>query len=322
MRSGFLASPGGALLLAKPTGEADAYVRRLLLTVVIVLSCTLAGFPVGFTGTNTGAIVDGGTPTPTCGATRDVNFNVSGFTGQVGAVGVQFTMNPAHTWIGDLQISLIAPNATSHVIFSRVGANAAGDVGDNANLSGTYAFRDLTMQNIWTSAASSTDNNFIIPPGAYRTQGPGPHANDSPGPAFTSMNTVFATVPAANVNGTWTLRFLDCAAQDTGTVSAAQLNLLSPSASYSMLSGRVTTASGAGIRNTLVTVSGGNLSEPRIAATGSFGYYTFDGLEAAQSYIVTVSAKRFTFENPTVLVNLDQDLTDVDFTASELPLSN
>jgi len=273
-------------------------------------------FAATFTGTNTGAIPDGGTPNPTCGAPRNIAFAVSGFSNSVGAVSVSFTMNPAHTWIGDLQVSLIAPNSTTHLLFSRVGANTATDFGDDANLSGTYTFNDIATQNIWTVAASNGTTGFNIPAGSYRTQAAGPDPTDSPGPAFTSINAAFVSVPPASVNGTWTLRFLDCAAGDTGTVSAASLTLLSVSAAPAGFSGRVSTRSGAGIKNALVTVSGGNLSAPITRITNTFGYYRFDGLEAGQSYVVSVLAKQATFDQPSILVNLIDNLAGVDFVSN------
>lgn len=270
-----------------------------------------------FIGTNTGAIADGGSPNPTCGAARNIQFIVSGLPTGYGSGSVSFTMAPQHTFVGDLQVSLIAPNSTAHTLFSRVGANNATDFGDNANLDGTYTFNDLATANIWTVAASSADTNFDITNGSYRTQAAGPFANDSPGPAFTSMNAAFASLDASQINGTWTLRFLDCAGGDTGTVSAASLTLIPTLAGESMLSGRVVTAQGAGIRNAIVTVSGGNLTRPRSLATGTFGRYQFNGLDSGETYVVTVSAKRFSFGTPSMLVSLDQDLDDVNFVSNE-----
>ena len=86
-----------------------------------------------------------------------------------------------------------------------------------------------------------------------------------------------------------------------------------PSAAGASISGRVVTAYGQGIRNVIVTVEGGNLIQPVYCVTGPFGYYRFDDLPAGQTYVVTVSAKRFTFANPTRAVNLDDELLNFDF---------
>lgn len=80
------------------------------------------------------------------------------------------------------------------------------------------------------------------------------------------------------------------------------------------VSGRTTDRNGRGVRNIRVVVSGGALTEPRTALTGPFGYFRIDGLRAGQTYILTVSGKRYIFQNPSRVVSLGDDLADVDFT--------
>lgn len=84
------------------------------------------------------------------------------------------------------------------------------------------------------------------------------------------------------------------------------------------LGGRVLTADGAGIRNAVVTVSGGNLPTPLTAQTGSFGYYNFQGLQAGTTYTVTVTTKRFTLSQPTRTVTPQTNVSDFDFVANPL----
>lgn len=288
------------------------------LTAAICLVLVSHATAATYIGTNTGAIPDGSNPVPTCGTARDIQFAVSGFTGGFGSGSVSFTMAPQHTWVGDLQVSLIAPDATSHLLFGRVGQNAAsGDFGDNANLDGTYTFNDLATSNIWTVAASAAGNNFDITNGSYRTQANGPSSTDSPGPAFTSLNAAFASMDPANINGNWTLRFLDCAGGDTGTVSAASLTINPTLAGDVVLGGRVLSAKGAGLRGAVVTISGGTLAEPQSVTTGTFGHYIFDGLDAGQTYVVSVAARRYTFQTPAMLVSLESDLSEVNFVSNQ-----
>ena len=91
---------------------------------------------------------------------------------------------------------------------------------------------------------------------------------------------------------------------------------MATSAAAAAISGRVTSADGRAISNALITISGGGMPEPLTVATGHFGYYTFEGLQTGQSYLVTVSgAKRNTFANPTRVVNLQDDVTDANFVA-------
>lgn len=99
--------------------------------------------------------------------------------------------------------------------------------------------------------------------------------------------------------------------------AGCSVNLVAPTAANSRISGRVTTANGNGIRNATITVSGGNLTQPLSVKSGAFGAYSFDELESGATYIVTVSAKKFSFENPTRTVNLSEDVSDADFVSGE-----
>jgi len=53
----------------------------------------------------------------------------------------------------------------------------------------------------------------------------------------------------------------------------------------------------------------------RSAATSTFGYDAFYGVEVGQTYVLEVTSKRFTFANPTRVLSLQDTLTVVDFTA-------
>jgi hypothetical protein len=86
-------------------------------------------------------------------------------------------------------------------------------------------------------------------------------------------------------------------------------------AANASISGRALTADGRGIRNASVSIilPGG---EVRTVSTGSLGYYTFTDLPAGQAYVLSISAKRYRFENPTRVITLDDDLTGLDFIAN------
>ncbi|MGB7202253.1 MAG: carboxypeptidase regulatory-like domain-containing protein [Pyrinomonadaceae bacterium] len=89
---------------------------------------------------------------------------------------------------------------------------------------------------------------------------------------------------------------------------------LTPTSANVSVSGRVLTAHGQGIRNARVTLTS-STGAPRTAITGSFGYYRFDDVEVGQTYIVSVRSKRFQFSNPTQVITLLDELTDLTFTA-------
>lgn len=90
-----------------------------------------------------------------------------------------------------------------------------------------------------------------------------------------------------------------------------------PTAANAEISGQLTTASGEGIRNATVMITGGTLTEPIYVQTGTFGYYKFSNLPVGQTYVVTVISKRFTFANPSRVINLLESLTDENFVAEQ-----
>ncbi len=90
-------------------------------------------------------------------------------------------------------------------------------------------------------------------------------------------------------------------------------NEAAPTAANASLSGRVTTAGGRAISNVMLQLSGGELTEIKYARTNPFGYYSFQDLPVGQSYVLTAASKRFQFSNQSRVVNLDENLTDVDF---------
>ncbi|MGI8813319.1 MAG: hypothetical protein ACR2IH_12455, partial [Pyrinomonadaceae bacterium] len=166
-----------------------------------------------------GAIPDATTTGPGAfGAPRDVTFTVSGLTGNVTSVSVNF--NASHTFVGDLDVVLKAPGgAPSLGIFSRTGAATATSFGSGSDLAAAnlYNFTDTAATNWWTAAATTP-----IPAGDYRTTVAGPTTSPA---AVTSLNAIFAGLTPAQANGTWTLTFRDGASGDTGTVTAANLTI-------------------------------------------------------------------------------------------------
>ena len=78
------------------------------------------------------------------------------------------------------------------------------------------------------------------------------------------------------------------------------------------VSGTVRTAGGMPIRNAVVVLQGGSLSQPVYYLTNNFGLYLFPDLAPGQ-YTVSISSKRYTFD-PQPL-NLQRDELAIDFTA-------
>jgi hypothetical protein len=93
------------------------------------------------------------------------------------------------------------------------------------------------------------------------------------------------------------------------------IGALVPTAAEVSISGRVTTSSGAGIKNAAIVVTGNGLPRPFIAKTASLGYYMIEGLQAGETYVVTVVSKRFTFQVPSRVISLTDSVDDIDFVA-------
>lgn len=111
-------------------------------------------------------------------------------------------LNIAHTWVGDLRVTLTGPCGTTFV-FDRPGVPQS-TFGNSADLNGIYVFT--------LSAASiipETGGGPVIPPGNYL-----PSNNANPGVAH---NWAGITFPC-NAAGTWTLNVSDNAGGDLGTL--------------------------------------------------------------------------------------------------------
>lgn len=80
-----------------------------------------------------------------------------------------------------------------------------------------------------------------------------------------------------------------------------------------LVSGRVLTSNGNGLRGVRVTLTGGQLTAPRQAITGSFGYFTFIDIEAGHTYIVTVHSKLYNFSQPSQAITAMDNVTGIEF---------
>lgn len=93
---------------------------------------------------------------------------------------------------------------------------------------------------------------------------------------------------------------------------------LAPTAASASISGQIKNANGRGIRNVRLTLTNAETGETVRAISSSFGYYSFDGVRVGQTYILTVFAKRFSFNPNTRVIALLDNSSDEDFIA--LPL--
>lgn len=249
-------------------------------------------------------------------------FNVSGINGIVNHVEISFGFNPAHTWGGDIKAVLTAPNNASHTLVDRVGETIVGGAGDSSDLVGPYTFSD--QGNDFWSAASTAGSEGVIPTGFYRTTsfGSATFTNMDPvfsGHSLSGRNVGFQNFDAQLANGTWSLNISDNGEGDTGSLNYAELTInysLATAANVS-LGGRVLTERGGAIRNATVMLMGGTLTEPVYVKTNDFGAYNFSELAPNQIYVVTAVSRKFRFSQPSLVLELQNSVSDANFIANE-----
>lgn len=131
------------------------------------------------------------------------------------------------------------------------------------------------------------------------------------------IGTINVTIP---VGEEIMLRWTDI--NDTGNDHGLAIDDLSvtpnlTTAAAAAISGRVTTATGRGIQNVTLTATGNSLTEPVYVRTNAFGYYKFSNLGAGETYVVSATAKRYTFSSPSRVISLNGDFSGGDFTANK-----
>jgi hypothetical protein len=87
-------------------------------------------------------------------------------------------------------------------------------------------------------------------------------------------------------------------------------------AATATISGRVTDNMGRPLANAQLILAGGDLPHPVTVFTGMLGYYSFTDLTAGQNYVISVSAKRHRFDDPSQVVNLKND-QEMNFVANQ-----
>lgn len=92
---------------------------------------------------------------------------------------------------------------------------------------------------------------------------------------------------------------------------------LAPTAASVNVGGRVRTATGRGIQNAIITLSLQNGSM-RSARSSTFGYFRFGDVMVGETYILNISTKRYTFSQPTIVISVLDEISDLEFVADPL----
>ena len=241
-------------------------------------------------------------------------ITVSGGPVQIGSIRVTL-YDVTHQLPDNMDFLLVGPTGIKYIFMADAGGPTA------LTTPATLTFSDNAPTAIPNNGPLVTGSfkpvSWEAPQSSFAAPAP-PAPYIEPGP--TGVPTMRSAFGFTNANGNWNLYARD----DNGTfnpevlsglVSCWGLEFLQTTAAGVSLSGRVTTAWGAGIRNARVVISGNALPEARTVTTGSFGYFSFEGLTAGETYVVTVNSQRYTFQVPSRVITLVDNLTDFDFTA-------
>ncbi|MFM9958194.1 MAG: hypothetical protein ACKVZJ_08950 [Phycisphaerales bacterium] len=199
------------------TSRARAVVSAAVLSA---LAAAPAASGKAFAMTGTGAIPDGTSGTPgSYGLPRTLTVT-SDAEGLIERVTLSVTMN--HTWMGDVKMELrFTPTGGGGTVvspvFERLGATTLDPGGHDSNLNGTYVFT-LEANNM-DSVAAPLGDSTVVPSGLYSALTFDP--NNSPD-TIAALDAPFRRLSAA---GVWELRVFDGTIFDTGTVTAASINI-------------------------------------------------------------------------------------------------
>ncbi len=106
---------------------------------------------------------------------------------------------------------------------------------------------------------------------------------------------------------------------NTSAIQTFNISISVLTAADVSIAGRILTVEGRGIRGAQITVTGNSLAAPITVRAGVNGTYRVDGLTAGETYVVTVQARRFTFDTPSRVLNLTDNVIDADFVSNPIP---
>jgi hypothetical protein len=125
----------------------------------------------------------------------------------------------AHTWVGDLVVTLTAPNGTNSQVLVRTGSTTPTGFGSSSDIGGgPFVFVNSGGASFAAAAAANP-----VPPGTYNRFN-NPLVAPNP-PTDADDYSVFA---GGSADGTWTLRVEDWAGGDTGGLASWTIDITVP----------------------------------------------------------------------------------------------
>lgn len=249
-------------------------------------------------------------------------ITVSNMTGLVESVRVTLS-NFSHRFPDDVDVLLVGPQGQRFVVMGDAGGAASisasnpvtltlGDAGTSVLPNSSPLVSGFFEPTTWETPV----RNFppTAPAGPYNEAGNA--IGDGPG-----INTFAEVFAGTQPNGVWNLYVRD----DNGAALPAGGNgmiaggwaieiLTTTPAPALTVTGRVFNPAGLGVRNAVVVMTDSQ-GIRRTATTSSFGVYTFENVRPGESFIFSVSSKRYRFA-PRILV-INDNASEVDFVGLE-----
>jgi uncharacterized repeat protein (TIGR01451 family) len=110
--------------------------------------------------------------------------------------------------------------------------------------------------------------------------------------------------------------------QNPASIDPTIVVIKAPTSALATLDGIVRDAHGNGIVNATITIMNASTGAVTTVFTGSFGYYFAQELPAGDTYVVSVSHRRYRFPNSVVSFTLNDSVSGLSFVASPLGVSS
>ncbi|MBA2606059.1 MAG: carboxypeptidase regulatory-like domain-containing protein, partial [Acidobacteria bacterium] len=235
--------------------------------------------------------------------------NNTAFTGG-GIHQIAGTLNFGNTIVaGNTAASGIGPEIffNNSGAITSAGGNLVGDSGNDSTNTGTFdiAYQPSDKQNVNPLLGPLQNNGGPTPTHALFVGSPAVDAGlntlaNGAGLTTDQRGTGFPRIRDGDGDG---LAFVD--------IGAFEVQMVTTAATVSV-SGRVLSSRGRGVSNAVVHLTN-QKGEIQTARTNRSGYYTFQELEAGETYIFNVYAKRYQFN--VQVMTLTEDLAELNFTA-------
>ena len=242
-------------------------------------------------------------------------ITVQGAPTEIGSVRVTL-YDLSHSVPDALALLLVGPQGQKFILMANAG-------GFGPTFDATFTFQDgagsILPDNGPIATGKYEPTSWVTPVTSFHAPAPpGPYSEPGNTIGGTGTETLFGNFGDSDPNGTWRL-YPRVQGAGAGQIRGGWgLEFLAPPTAQASISGRVTTADGIAIRSAEMVLTGNSLETPLRVSTSSFGYFTFDGLQIGETYVLTVNSRRFTFFEPSRVISLTENGMNVEFIADQI----